>query len=245
MLLDPHLTRSYYLTALTALRFLDERGGQRRFGLDADARWYDFAGDDLPEPHRSDARPRVLVEADRIDLLLRDADAQWPGAFGARSVFDLSDVAEDDAFGAEWAPNSDGTTLWHQIMLTPLISNLSPLITRCSAIWGLPLAIHHLPPLHPSTRWLLHGPSVIAAAISAFAASPAANWHQQVLVVAEPPIEPGITPEQQRQRAFARQLAALATGLLGQQQRTRLLSRPPTADEYPGYERLSSDAVEL
>lgn len=244
MLLDPRLTRSYYLTALTALRFLDDRSGQRRFGRDADARWHGFAGDDPADPHRPDSRPRVLLEADRIELLLRDADAQWPGAFGARVVFDLSEVAADDAFGAEWAPPSDGIELWHQVTLTPLISSLSQLLSRCSAIWDLPLTIHPLPDLHPSARWLLQGPAAIASAIQAFAAMPTASWQQQVLVVAEPPFEAGTTPRQQRHRAFTRQLAALAAGLLGQQHSTRILPRSPTADEHPGYERLGSGPVE-
>lgn len=241
MNLDPTLTRSYYLTALTALRFLDARGGQRRFGPDADARWYAFAGDDPAESHRADYRPRVLMEGDRIELLLRDADAQWPGAFGARAVFDLRDVAQDDAFGADWPPTSDGLTLWHQAILTPLISTLPLLLSRFSAIWDIPLILPELPPLKPSTRWVLHGPDVTAAAILAFSASPAAIWHQQVVVVAESPSAPEIKPRQQRHRTFARQLAALAAALLGQQQPTRLVREFPAADEYPGHQRLGSD----
>lgn len=90
---DTRSRRLYYTAALIGLRYVDQRSGQRRFGADADARWSQLAGD--------------LHLADRFDLLLRDADAQWHGAFGARSVFDLPEVAEDDAFGADWVPLED------------------------------------------------------------------------------------------------------------------------------------------
>lgn len=55
-----------------------------------------------------------------IDLLLRDADTQWPGAFGARSVHDLAAVAQDEVFGRvgagtwlPWPPRSDGVGCTH------------------------------------------------------------------------------------------------------------------------------------
>jgi hypothetical protein len=239
---DPSLTRSYYLTALTALRFLDERAGRRRFGKDADARWKGFAGDDPEDP--APARLRVLSDLDRIDLLLRDADAQWPGAFGARTVFDLPEVAEDDAFGAGWDPELDGTALWKQVADAEPPSDLPDLLRRLAAVWDVLLAPHTLPPLRPSSRWLLHGPSATAAAIQAFAASPDAVWHTQIFAIAEPPLADGIGPRQQQRRAFARQLAALAAALLDQPARTRLLRAVPAAHEHPGHERLTSgDAV--
>ena len=71
---------SYYEGALWALRFIEaRRPTRRRFGAEADATWAAFRGD--------------LGASARIDLLLRDADTQWPGAFGARSVYDLAAVA--------------------------------------------------------------------------------------------------------------------------------------------------------
>jgi len=81
---------------LAALRFVQTRRPTKcRFGAEADATWADFRGD--------------LGGAARIDLLLRDADAQWPGAFGARSVYDLAAVAADEAFGATWEPSTMST----------------------------------------------------------------------------------------------------------------------------------------
>ncbi|MBL9101055.1 MAG: hypothetical protein JNL82_08865 [Myxococcales bacterium] len=251
---DPSLTRSYYLTALTALRFLDARTNGRRFGKDADARWKSFAGDD-PED-RAPGRLRILTDLDRIDLLLRDADAQWPGAFGARTVFDLPEVAEDDSFGAEWdpevqpsgeaerRPSIDGTALWKQVMGAPAPADIPELLRCLAAIWEIPLSTHPLSPPRPGTRWLLRGAGATASAIQAFATSPDAVWHTQVLVVAEPPLADDAGPRQQRQRSFARQLAALAAALLDQPARTRLLRAAPPPSEHPNYERITSGDAE-
>src|SRR5690606_36203028 len=69
--------RSYCHGALTGLRYVEHRAPtSRRFGQDADLHWASFRGH--------------LQDVDRIDLLLRDADAQWPGSLGARRVFNLS-----------------------------------------------------------------------------------------------------------------------------------------------------------
>ncbi len=240
MCVDPTLARPYYRAALAALRHLDERTGRRRFGLDADARWSSFAGDDPADVHGDAARIRVLGDLDRIDLLLRDADAQWPRAFGARTVFDLTAVAEDDAFGAQWSPGVDGHALWQEAARAPLHSNLADLLRGLAALWDVPLTITRIPPPRPTDRWLLHGASATAGAIVAFTGTPDATWHTQVLVVAEPPLAPDAPPQRQRHRAFARQLAALAAALLGQNQPTRLLATVPAADEHPGYQRLGA-----
>jgi hypothetical protein len=240
MLQDTALSRHYYWTALTALRFLDERSGRRRFGPDADARWDGFAGDAPASIHGNNSRIRILSDADRIDLLLRDADIQWPGAFGARAVFDLAEIPEDDAFGHDWVPYDDAATLWHQVTLTPLIPDLTQLSHRICTIWDTPLTLDPLPPLHPNTRWLLQDPSSVAAAIGAFAADSARVWHSQVLVVAGSPLEAGLSLQQRRIRGLTRQLAALAAGLLSQSKPTRILNRTPATDEYRGYERPGS-----
>ncbi len=58
---------AYCRAALESLLFVEAlRPTRRRAGADADATWASFRGD--------------LTTADRIDLLLRDADAEWPGA---------------------------------------------------------------------------------------------------------------------------------------------------------------------
>src|SRR5688572_4289801 len=80
---------AFYEASLRALRYVEARSpSKRRFGADADAMWKSFRGH--------------LSAADRIDILLRDADIEYGGAFGARVAFGLRGVAEDDAFGAEW-----------------------------------------------------------------------------------------------------------------------------------------------
>jgi hypothetical protein len=86
--------RSFYAAALAALRFVEaRRPTKRRFGPDADATWAEFRGD--------------LGSSARIDLLLRDADAQWPGSFGARLPYGLGALAADEPFGAAWVPLDD------------------------------------------------------------------------------------------------------------------------------------------
>jgi hypothetical protein len=73
------------------LKFVEERRpNRRRFGADADALWKGRAGE--------------LPPGERLDLLFRDADAEWPGAFGARTASDRGVVPEDEPFGAGREP---------------------------------------------------------------------------------------------------------------------------------------------
>jgi hypothetical protein len=91
-----------------ALRLVEaRRATKRRFGPEADATWTAFRGD--------------FGTSARIDLLLRDADAQWSGAFGARSVYDLAAVAQNEAFGGAWMPldDVDAEELWRRIVAAP------------------------------------------------------------------------------------------------------------------------------
>ncbi len=107
-ILSPTDVSCYYRAAIRALRFVENRRPTgRRFGTEADARWAALRGD--------------LATADRVDLLVRDANAEWPGAFGARAVFHLTDVAEDDPFGAHWLPLDpvDGEDLWRSCAADP------------------------------------------------------------------------------------------------------------------------------
>lgn len=209
MIPDPRSRRLYYTAALTGLRFVDRRGGQRHFGADADGRWQQLAGD--------------LHLADRIDLLLRDADAQWPGAFGARSVFDLPEVAEDDAFGADWLPleDQDAADLWHEITTQAPADDLPALIRRFFAAWDTPFTPVALPDLTPTSRWLILTPDAVASALLAFAAGNGLAWSDQVVVVAHGPLD--VTeldhPRAPLTRALTRQLAAMAPALLGHQLR--------------------------
>jgi len=85
---------AFYRASLAALRFCDAREARsRRFGPDTDSAWLGFAGDMRASERASE----------RIDLLLRDADVQWPQAFAPRLVFGLVGLADDEPFGAAWA----------------------------------------------------------------------------------------------------------------------------------------------
>ncbi len=92
--LAPSDVRPFYDASLLGLRLLDARlPAPRRFGPDADARWANFRGH--------------LTARDRIELLLRDGDAEHAGAFSARQVFEIYAVAEDEPFGGEWSGLDD------------------------------------------------------------------------------------------------------------------------------------------
>lgn len=179
----------YVEGALRLLQFVEARRPTgRRFGADADARWGSFKGD--------------LRTADRIELLIRDADAEWPGAFGARTVYNLRAVAEDDPFGAQW-PELDpveAEALWRRLKGEAPPGDPAAACAAVAAAWGLMLRPHPIAPVSPTDRLLLAGPSAIAAAIGAFVAGTALDWADQVIVFATPPGH--------------RQLAAAATALV-------------------------------
>lgn len=239
---DTRIRRLYYSAALFGLRFVDQRAGQRRFGEGADARWQQLAGD--------------LHLADRIDLLIRDADAQWPGAFGARTVFDLPEVAEDDAFGADWfggdgppLEDTDASDLWERVAIHPPPPDLPTLIAQLAATWDLRLTPVPLPELTPTSRWLLFTPDAVASALLAFAGARDVAWSDQVVVGARSPLalEPGTHPRAQLTRALTRQLAAMAQALLGHQLRPTAFAaleqprQPHPAEEVIGLHTESPD----
>lgn len=198
-MISPADAIAYYRAALRALRFAEHRRPTaRRFGTEADARWAALRGD--------------LATSDRIDLLIRDANAEWPGALGARAVFRMNDVAEDDPFGAQWAPLDpvDGEELWRASALEPAPTKLGAALDAVAAAWETKLTPYSVGALAPSDRLLIAGPSAIASALAAFAESPDLDWHRQVCVVATPPT--------------ARQLAALAPAWLNVNQPVSILA---------------------
>jgi hypothetical protein len=143
-----------------------------------------------------------LTAADRVDLLLRDADAEYPGAFGARIAFGLRGVGDDDAFGSTWQrlTPTDADTLWRRIVGEPVPSEISAVLTGCATALDLSLASHGLPKLTANTRLLVAGPSAIASVALAFAKARDLAWADQVTCVATPPAH--------------RQLAALCAAVL-------------------------------
>lgn len=202
----------YVEGALRLLQFVEARRPTgRRFGAEADARWSSFQGE--------------LRTADRIELLLRDADAEWPGAFGARAVYDLRAVAEDDPFGASW-PGLDpiaAEELWRKLRSSsPPAADAADPAATCRAIataWGLALRPHDVGPVSPTDRLVVAGPSAIAATVAAFAAGAALDLADQVTVVATPPAH--------------RQLAAAATALVNATRATRVVTATTAASDTP------------
>lgn len=209
----------YVEGALRLLQFVEvRRPTGRRFGADADARWGSFKGD--------------LRTADRIELLIRDADAEWPGAFGARTVYNLRAVAEDDPFGAQW-PELDpveAEALWRRLKAEAPPTDPAAACAAVASSWGLTLRPHALASISPTDRLLLAGPSAIAATINAFVTGTALDWADQVIVFATPPAH--------------RQLAAAATALVNGSRLSRHIAAADALPALPPGARLvvSDDA---
>jgi len=213
--LDPAHQLAYYEAALRGLRFIEQRSPvARRFGPDADARWAALRGH--------------LATADRLDILLRDADAQWPAAFGARTVFTLRAVAEDDPFGSTWPPLDPNTAeeLWRRVLDEAPPSTLHDALAACALAWGISLTPFDPGPFAPTEKILLAGPSAIAATALAFAKGNDLDWSEQVTLLATPPSH--------------RQLAALVSALLNTTRPPRLLE--PQSEPEASRVILSDDA---
>jgi hypothetical protein len=181
---------AFYEASLRALRYVEARSPtRRRFGPDADAMWRTFRGH--------------LTAADRIDLLLRDADVEYRGAFGARVAFGLRGVGEDDAFGSSWQHlgATDADTLWRRFLADPVATDATGAISACASALGISIRSGDVPKLTANTRLLLAGPSSIASVAAAFAKERDLAWADQVTCVATPPAH--------------RQLAVLCAALLG------------------------------
>jgi hypothetical protein len=208
---------AYYRAALRLLRFVEGRAPSgRRFGKDADALWKSFAGG--------------LKTSDRIDILLRDADAAWPGAFGARAAFGLRAVAEDDAFGAQWVSLDpmEGEKVWRAATKEADLKSTDEVIAAIEKAWDVELGDVKLPKLGPTTKLVLAGRSAVAAAIAAFAGEDTLSWPEQVVVVADEPSE--------------RQLAAAAAAILNITKPTQLRATDEVeARELKGFQAVVSD----
>jgi hypothetical protein len=196
--------RAYYTAALRCLRFVEARKPTgRRFGREADARWESFKGH--------------LVTADRLDLLIRDADAEWPSAFGARLVFALRAVAEDDAFGPDWEPLDPvlAEEIWRAELAQPGLATAPDALAAIAAAWKIQLHPLGADPLDPADKLLVVGPSAVAGAAITFAARADLDWSEQVICVATSPAH--------------RQLATTSAAIANAPRPTRLVA----ADEVP------------
>jgi hypothetical protein len=207
---------SYYASAIAALRFLEQlRPTGRRFGADADARWSAFRGD--------------LNTADRIDLLIRDANAEWPEAFGARTVFGKRAVAEDEPFGPDWQPLDavDAEQLWRSAVSVDAPASAAEALGAAAAAWGVTLGGHDLGVIGATEKLVLAGPSAIGGALEAFRTGTALDWSTQVVVVATPPAH--------------RQLGALAGALLRTTKATRIVAASTPGQALAGARLVVSD----
>jgi hypothetical protein len=211
--------RSFYAAALVALRFVEvRRPTKRRFGPDADATWTAFRGD--------------LGSSARIDLLLRDADVQWPGSFGARLPYGLGALAADEPFGAAWVPldDVDAEELWRRVIAEPAPSSARDALTRVALAWGITLSPFDVGPIGAADKLVVAGPSAIAAAIDAFGRGADLDWSDQVFVIATSPAH--------------RQLAILGAALVNASKATRLVNTDGPQAQVPRGARLvvSADA---
>ena len=214
----PADVRSFYEASLVGLRFLDARlPVPRRFGADADARWANFRGH--------------MTTRDRLDLLLRDGDAEHPGAFSARVAFELDAVAEDDAVGAEWPGLEDGEAeaLVRAQVGRPAPGDVLATLRAAAAAWGLSPAPADPGHLSPPTRCLLAGSGAILATAAAFVGRSDLAFGEQVAVVASHPGE--------------RHLAMLAAATLGS--RCPALVREDTAAPVAGIARWDRAVMSL
>jgi hypothetical protein len=196
--------RAYYTAALSALRFVEARQPTgRRFGADADARWSSLRGE--------------LTTADRLDLLIRDADAQWPEAFGARTVFAKRAVAEDEPFGADWQPLDpvDAEALWRAALGEAVAQSPRAALEGVARAWGMSLHEYDAGTIGATDRLIVVGPSAIASTIEAFVGRSDLDWAEQVTVLATPPAH--------------RQLGALAGALLRSTKPTRVWNEQTTS----------------
>jgi hypothetical protein len=216
MILDG--SERYMEGALRLLQFVESRRSTgRRFGPDADARWSGFRGD--------------LETVDRIELMIRDADAEWPAGFGARVVYALPGVPEDEPFGSQWEGMDPvaAEELWRKVKTEPSPQTPRAALNAIAAAWGIKLAKVDLGKVGATDQFVIVGASAIASAIDAFASGSALDWADQVLVLATEP--------------SSRQLAASATALLNSQRAGRILSATEAANAKPvrGARLIASD----
>jgi hypothetical protein len=213
--------RSFHLAAHQGLRALDARGARRRFGDEADARWKQFRGE--------------LTEADRFDLLLRDAATVAPLAFAPRDVFALRGLAAEDPFGPDWPGPPRG--LSGELLRARDEAPADPLAAfdRCLALWersAPPLDPGTGPRVAPATRLLVGGTSLLRHLVTVFAAGrDALDLADQVVLVADHPHE--------------RQLFGLAAVFLGTTNRPRCVAPGVTPERWKslGITRLDASLV--
>lgn len=167
---------NYYQSALQLLRFVEHRTPTtRRFGEQADAAWKQFCG--------------ALKTSDRIQLMIADAHAQWPGSVGPSAVCAMPGVADDDAYGPDWQP-LDGVQaedLWRELVNGDPPQNVRATLSAMAQVWDQSLATFVPPDIKPGQTVVVAGPSATAALIEYFASHTDLAWARQVTAIATPP----------------------------------------------------------
>jgi hypothetical protein len=181
----------FYAAAVAGLRALDRRERTaRRFGPDADTRWASFKGS--------------LTEADRIDILLRDAAVTWGVGFSPAQAFDSFGLADDEPFGPDWESLTTATA--RRYLESSAAIGTSEELGTLMGVSPVPL---QLPTITPSTRLAVAGGAALIALARVFEGRRELSWSDQVLAIAETPTH--------------RQLAGLLAAFVGSTGRTRLI----------------------
>ncbi|MDQ3341792.1 MAG: hypothetical protein M4D80_42130 [Myxococcota bacterium] len=164
--------------------------------------------------------------------MIRDADAEWPSGFGARAVFAIQGVAEDEPFGSQWKGLDPvgAEELWRRVKSEDAPSTPAATLAAIAAAWEIKLKKFEGAAITPTDHLVVVGASAIAATIKAFAVGTALDWSEQVVVIASAPAE--------------RQLAAAATSILNRTRPTQLYTAAEAAPAMKRGTRLvaSSDA---
>lgn len=220
----------FYRTAALGLRVLDSRAGRARcFGAEADSTWRTFSGD--------------LMDADRLDLIVRDAAARYGAAASPRLVFRLDGLADDEPFGPTWdgPPAGLASSLFRDATASAL-TDVRRALDAAAALWAIKpsvLPVDVVARVAPATRVVVAGAGAIISVATHFAGRTDLDFADQVLIVADDPAE--------------RQLAGLAGLLLDTRHPARLVdttSADPAALRKSGFSRadlslISEDASDV
>jgi hypothetical protein len=174
------------------------------------------ARETTPRRFGSDAETRwaqlagALGAGDRIDILLRDAAGTWGAAFSPSECFGFFGLAADEPFGPDWGGIDDASA--KRLLVEPD----APTLDRVARELGAKVGSVPVPSVTTSTKLVVAGGTAIVSVAKVFAENNALSWTDQVVVVAD--------------KATWRQLAGLASVLLGARGRTALV-RATEADK--------------
>lgn len=202
-----HDLEPFYRSAILALNALEAAGARRpSFGPDPDARWKAFRGE--------------LRDADRIDLLLRNAAATAPAAFAPRVILAIPGLAEDEPFGPDWTgPDHALAATLLRLAAQPPAAALPEVLSQVVRAWGLApaaLAKDRTASIAPQSRIVAAGAGAVLALAERFQAGRGFDLSEQLLLITGVPGE--------------RQLFGIAAALLGSAGVPRMLALNAVAD---------------